>query len=194
MRKVVIYGGAFSPPHLGHASVIEAVLRLFPCDEIWIMPSADRHDKKMSASGDHRVKMWQIMLKELFWEPKIPIKLSSVELERGKKTSTYETHLELKNKFSDNEFNFIIGSDILNDLPNWINGEKILKEVRFIAMKKPNGDIPEKLPKYITALDDVVWDNVSSTFLRKLISSGYSGIPYLTKGVAEYIQKNNLYK
>ena len=81
MKKIALYGGAFSPPHLGHASVIEAILRLFPCDEIWVMPSADRHDKIVSASGEHRIKMLELMITELFPEYILPILLS--EQNRG---------------------------------------------------------------------------------------------------------------
>ena len=74
--RVALYGGAFSPPHLGHASLIEAILRLFPCDEIWVMPSADRHDKKISAPGKSRIEMLEILIQELFPNSKIPILIS----------------------------------------------------------------------------------------------------------------------
>ena len=44
--RVALYGGAFSPPHLGHASLIEAILRLFPCDEIWIISTRPQGYRK----------------------------------------------------------------------------------------------------------------------------------------------------
>ena len=64
-KKIVIYGGAFNPPHIGHAIAIENVLRLFPCDEIWVMPTADRHDKKIKVDGVHRVQMLNLMVQEI---------------------------------------------------------------------------------------------------------------------------------
>jgi|SRR3989344_4400139 len=187
--RVALYGGAFSPPHLGHASVVEAVLRLFNCDEIWVMPSADRHDKKVTISGKHRLKMLEIMLAELFPKPKVPLLVSDFELMLNKPTVTYETLKLLKEKFPDHEFHFVIGSENLRDIETkWINGKKLFQEVSFIAIKNPLVQLPNKLPSHLTMINDVVWLNISSTFIRNLIAQGHSGLPYLTWGVAEYIK------
>ena len=205
MKIIALYGGAFSPPHLGHASVIEALLRLFTteflgrlkhgqetipsCDEIWIMPSADRHDKTVTASRKHRVKMLKIMIAELFPKPKIPILISDFELRLNKPTVTYETLKLLKEKYSNHGFHFVIGSENLGVIETkWVNGKKLFQEADFIAIKNPLVPLPNKPPPHIIIIDDVVWSDISSTFIRKLIAQGYSGLPYLTKGVAEYIK------
>lgn len=187
--KIALYGGSFSPPHLGHASVIEALLRLFPCDEIWVMPSADRHDKTVTASEEHRVKMLEIMIAELFPKPKIPILVSDFELRLNKPTVTYETLKLLKGKYPNHKFHFVIGSENLGAIETkWLNGKKLFQEASFIAIKNPLVPLPDKLPPYITIIDDAAWSDISSTFIRKLLAQGYSGLPYLTKGVSEYIK------
>ena len=189
MKIIALYGGAFSPPHLGHASVIEALLRLFGGDAIWVMPSADRHDKKVTISGKHRLKMLEIMIAELFPKPKIPLLVSDFELMLNKPTVTYETLKLLKNKFPNHEFHFVIGSENLEDIEtNWINGKKLFQETNFVAIKNPLIQMPDKLPPHITIINDVVWSNISSTFIRNLIAQGHSGLPYLTRGVSEYIK------
>ncbi len=189
-KKIAIYGGAFSPPHIGHASVIEAVLRLFPCDEIWIMPSADRHDKTITTSGEHRVKMLEIMIAELFPKPKIPILISDFELSLNKPTVTYRTLELLKENYPNHEFHFVIGSENLGIIETkWVNGKKLFQEASFIAIKNPLFPLPDKLPPHITMIDDIAWSDISSTFVRKLLTQGYSGLPYLTKEVAEYIKR-----
>ncbi|MBI2064577.1 MAG: nicotinate (nicotinamide) nucleotide adenylyltransferase [Candidatus Yanofskybacteria bacterium] len=194
-KKVALYGGSFSPPHLGHASVIEALLRLFPCDEIWVMLSADRKDKQITADGKNRIKMLELMINELFPDAKIPILISDFELKLNKPTATYETLRLLKEKYPDHTFNFVLGSDNLRIIETeWVNGERLFQEADFLALKNPLIPLPKKLPPHITILNDVAWTNISSTFVRKLIAQGHSGIPYLTKGVAEYIKSNSLYK
>lgn len=193
--RVAIYGGAFSPPHIGHASVIEAILRLFPCDEIWLMPSNDRHDKKVSASAEHRLKMLELMISKLFPNSKIPILISDIEVKRNKPTTTFETKTELETKFPDHKFHFVMGSELLGDIEKkWIRGKELYEEMNFVAIKKPYSTLPERLPTHLTLLEDIVWFNVSSTFVRKLISEGYSAVPYLPKSVSDYIVKNNFYK
>lgn len=195
MKRITLYGGTFSPPHLGHASVIEALLRLFPCDEIWVMPSADRHDKKASALGKHRFKMLEIMVNELFPKPKIPIIISDFELKMDEPTVTYETLKALKEKYPDHEFHFVLGSENLDRIETgWVEGKKLFREAHFVAVKNPCAPLPEKLPPHLTVLDDIVWSDISSTFIRKLLAQGHSGIPYLTKGVVKYIRENELYK
>lgn len=193
MKKIVLYGGTFSPPHIGHASVVESLARLFPCDEIWVLLSADRHDKKATISGEHRVKMWEIMIKELFADSRVPIKISTIELERGKPTETYETKLELEKKYPNHEFHLAIGADLVRDILYWRNGEKLFHEMNFIVINKPYAELLDVLPPKITFID-TVWVNVSSTFVRDLAAKGHSGIPYITPSVARYIKENKLYK
>lgn len=190
-KQIALYGGTFSPPHLGHASIIEALLRLFPCDEIWIMPSANRHDKTATASGEHRTKMLEIMIAELFPKPKIPILISDFELRLNKPTETYETLKLLKEKYPNNDFHFVIGSENLGVIETkWINGKKLFQEAGFIAIKNPLVPLPDKLPPHVTIIYDIAWSSVSSTFIRKLLAQGYSGLPYLTKRVVKYIKDN----
>src|SRR3989344_4911801 len=192
-KQIALYGGTFSPPHLGHASVVEALLRLFTCDEIWIMPSTDRRDKSVSIAAEHRIKMLKIMIAELFPKLKIPILISDFELRLKKPTVTYKTLKLLKEKYSNHGFHFVIGSENLGVIETkWVNGKKLFQEADFIAIKNPLVSLPNKLPSRITIIDDVAWSDISSTFVRKLLAQGYSGLPYLTKGVAEYIAESKI--
>jgi nicotinate-nucleotide adenylyltransferase len=194
MKKIALYGGAFSPPHLGHASVIKALLSLFLCDEIWIMPSADRHDKKVSAPGEHRLNMLELMITELFPNPKIPIVISDFELKINEPTVTHKTLGLLRDKYPDHQFYFVLGSENLKDIKTkWIDGDKLFKETEFIALKDPSTALPDELPPHITIID-ITWHNISSTFIRQLLLQGDSAISFISKTVSEYIEKNNLYK
>src|SRR3989344_3593256 len=95
-KKIVIYGGSFNPPHIGHAIAIEAVLRNFKCDEIWVMPSAERKDKHIGTPGKHRIKMLEMLIGEYFRTSKIPVKISDLEIKRPGLTTTYDTKTELE--------------------------------------------------------------------------------------------------
>lgn len=204
-KRVVIYGGSFNPPHIGHMTAIEAVLRNFPCDEIWAMPSSERLDKKIGVSGKHRVNMLKIALKEHF-PPKSRkagfrraepvIKISTLELDRAGPTTTYDTLTELKKLHPRYKFYFLIGSELLWDIRyKWVNGEKLWKSCYFLAIRKPSAKVPPKLPPNIKTIDkDIVWVNISSTLIRSFIKKGYSGIPYIHPRVAYYIKKHNLYR
>lgn len=197
-KKVVIYGGAFNPPHIGHAAAIETIIRLFPCDEIWVMPSADRHDKQISISGEDRLNMLRIMVAEAFPDSKIPVAVSDVEIRRGTMTTTLDTKIQLEQRHPDHEFHWMFGSDVVGDIKDkWLKGRDFFETANFIVTKRAGAQIPKDLPKNtILLIDKHTADiEISSTFVRRLLARGYSGMPYIaTPGVAEYIKQNRLYK
>jgi nicotinate-nucleotide adenylyltransferase len=196
-KKIVIYGGAFNPPHIGHTIAIENILRFFPCDEVWVVPSADRHDKQISVSGDDRLKMFNIMIDEIFPDSKVPILISDVELKRGIMTTTLDTKLELEKKHPEHQFFFQMGSDVIGDIKSgWLKGRELFETANFIVTKRLGSSLPKELPKNSVILGDkqVISIDISSTLIRRLLARGYSGMPYITKGVAEYIKENKLYK
>jgi len=195
-KKIVIYGGSFNPPHIGHAIAIEAVLRNFECDEIWIMPSSERKDKHIGTPGKHRVKMLNILIREFSGRSAVPVKISMLELDRPGLTTTYDTKIELEKKYPGNKFYFLIGSELLwNIRYDWIKGNELWNNANFLAIRKPETEVPDKLPPNIKLVDkDIVWVNISSTIIRNFIKKGYSGIPYLLPKISAYIKKNGLYK
>ncbi|MBI5732411.1 nicotinate (nicotinamide) nucleotide adenylyltransferase [Candidatus Jorgensenbacteria bacterium] len=195
-RKIVVYGGAFNPPHIGHAAAIETTLRLFDCDEFWMMPSADRRDKNICVPGKDRMKMCELMIQELFPSVHMPITISSLEINRGRETVTYETKQEIESKYPDAEFYFLIGSENLPDIiPKWVRGRELYQSARFLIKKRHINDSFEKLPPHAKVLDEeAVIIDVSSTFVRQLLSIGMSAMPYITPAVAAYIKERRLYQ
>lgn len=194
-KKIVIFGGAFSPPHLGHAIVIETIMRLVKCDEVWVMPSYDRHDKTITYSGKDRMIMLKIMIKELFPKASVPIKISSFEVDQKVLTLTYDTKLELEKKYPNNDFYFMVGGDVVGDIKDkWIKGRELYEEANFIVLRRYSVEMPLNLPKnFKIHNEEVISNEISSTFIRGIIKNGRSGVPYITIGVAEYIKKKKLY-
>ncbi len=194
-KKIVIYGGAFNPPHVGHAAVIETAIRLFLCDELWIMPTANRRDKITRTKGVHRIRMLKIMKRELFSSFRTPIKISNLELNRPRLTTTYDTKLELENAYPQYEFYFLLGSDIVGDIEKkWVDGKKLFQNGKFIVFKRSSNDVLKKMPPQTVVLEkDVTCLEFSSTFIRNLLKRGDVGTPYISPGVARYIKENKLY-
>ncbi len=195
-KKIVIYGGSFNPPHPGHADTIKAILRFFPCDEIWIMPSSERSDKKIKISGKHRVQMLRLMIKKMFPRPEMPIKISAMELERPKLTTTLETKLELEQKYPDYQFYFLIGSELVKDIETrWVHGKELYRSANFLVLLRKHAPLENNLPKNFVILSrDVVGSDLSSTFIRNLIAQEKSAAPYLMPEIAEYIKRHRLYQ
>ncbi|TSC82322.1 MAG: putative nicotinate-nucleotide adenylyltransferase [Parcubacteria group bacterium Gr01-1014_19] len=195
-KKIVIYGGAFNPPHLGHAAVLDLLLKNFPCDEVWIVPSASRKDKQIGVAGKDRKNMLEELLKHSFSGIKTPIILSDLEINRDRPTVTYETKTELESLHPGNEFHFLIGSDSAAEIEEkWVRGPELFSEARFVIVGRPKFKIPEKLPHYssvVGALPDSL--DMSSTLVREKIAKGEYVGQYLPPAVEQYIKERNLYK
>ena len=63
MSDVIIYGGAFNPPTIGHLKIIEYLVNKFPNNKIIILPTNNFYKSKDIVSFDHRKKMLEIMCK-----------------------------------------------------------------------------------------------------------------------------------
>ncbi len=196
MEKIVIFGGAFNPPHIGHAKAIELVLDNFSADEIWVMPSADRRDKVVGTDGMHRVEMLRAMVRELFPLPKIPVSVSDLEIKRPGLTTTYATKQELETYYPDSEFCFVVGADSAATIKNtWVNGKELFETGKFIILERPGFEMPEELPPHSTVIPrDISARDISSTKIREIIAAGGKADAFLAKSVAEYIRKNKLYR
>ena len=195
-KKIIIYSGAFNPPHLGHAIMLEITARAFPCDEVWIMPTANRRDKKIGVAGIHRVRMLKIMQKKILHPPRVRFKISHLELDRPRLTATYETKRELERLYPNYEFYFLVGSDIVGDIEKkWVQGKKLFKTGKFIIFKRYLHALPKKLPPQSIVLEKESRDlDFSSTSIRDLLKQKHSGVPYITPEVARYIKKHKLYQ
>ena len=62
---IYIFGGAFDPPHVGHTSIVKAILHYKNPEKIIIIPSSVRNDKSYAVSDDHRLAMLDIFCDEL---------------------------------------------------------------------------------------------------------------------------------
>jgi len=90
--KLILFGGSFDPPHLGHLKIIENCCG--ECDKLILMPSAHSPLKKNPpiAQAKHRIKMLEILTHELNY----PIQIDNWEISQPEPNYTYFTiqHLQ----------------------------------------------------------------------------------------------------
>ncbi len=195
-RKIVIYGGSFNPPHMGHVAAIEAIQKFFLCDEIWVMPSGDREDKTIGTNAAHRIKMLEELIREFFSDSDIPILVSELEVGRAGFTTTYDTKLQLESDYPNAEFYFFVGSDIISDIESkWVKGRELFKSSNFLVIQRSDIPLPKKLSSNVIVLStEITTPDISSTFVRSLLSEGKSASLHIPDSVAKYIQRNGLYR
>ena len=185
--KIGLYGGSFNPVHNAHVFVVESILKRNLVDEIWIIPCKDHPFAKDLAPLEKRFRML-----ELAFQNFENVKISDVENKIPGKSYTLDTIKFLKKNNPNDEFYFIIGTDILYEFKKWHNYPNLLKEIKFIIHSRPGFEF-KKIPEM-----DFIFINesesLSSTKVRELVKKGLSISNIVPNEVERYIYKNHLYK
>lgn len=188
-KKVLIFGGTFSPPTKAHSGLINKAISLEKYDEIWVMPCRDRTDKKASSNETDRLNMVKRLVQDEF--PDKNVIVSDFEYNLPQPTMTYLTHKALIRNFPNIEFTHFIGEDSLITMPNWEFGEELLKELNWLIAPR-GSDKPRIYPlnySYIVYEDT----GLSSTKVRNMIKISKPINNLVNKSVLEYIERRKLY-
>ncbi|MBE6599923.1 MAG: nicotinate (nicotinamide) nucleotide adenylyltransferase [Ruminococcaceae bacterium] len=197
--KTGIFGGTFSPPHIGHIGAARAFSEQMGLDELLIIPTAIPPHKTVGY-GDNpiaRLRMCKIAFSDIK-----NVQISDMEIKRGGKSYTVLTLRELARE--GRELYLLCGTDMLLTLDTWFCAEEIFSLCTPVGIRRENDSeagelLRKKLAEYkdkfssdITMIDaDAI--NISSSELRELIASGKPTENYLTPEILHYIKENGLY-
>ena len=199
MRKIAIYGGSFNPPHIGHLNAARSFFRQTGADELIIIPSFIPPHKECIdfASAEDRLNMCRLNFQGIEGTS-----VSDIEISRGGKSYTYIT-LE---KFyrPDTELYFLVGTDMLLTLDEWMHPEKILKYAILCYVRREADEaISDKISDSISSLElkygckimkiNAEVNEISSTEIRDAIKRGLDTSSYILPEVFDYILKNRVY-
>ncbi len=131
--KIGIYGGSFSPPHMGHLRAARTFFDVAGLDKLIIMPAGSAPNKKgvSTASPQHRLEMARIAFGTL----DIDCEVSDFEVSRGGVSYTIDT---LEHFAMQSELSFLMGSDMFLSLESWRRFEDILKITEIVCVRREN--------------------------------------------------------
>ena len=197
--RLGIYGGTFSPPHLGHVCAASSFVRGAALDKLIIMPDFIPPHKSNFGNvlPEDRLEMCRIAFAD------VPCaEVSNFEILRGGKSYTYLT-LQAFAK-NDVELFFLCGTDMLLTLDTWKCPE-IIFDLATICYVRRESDarndvlIREKIAEFekrfgarIIELEHEVIE-ASSTDLRFDIEGGGLDLEKLPLGVKHYVLERGLY-
>ncbi len=142
MKKVAIFGGTFDPVHLGHLAMAKQVLHQ-GIQEVWFMPARQTPLKDRPLTDySIRVKMIRRAI-----APYRKMFLSTLENELPVPSYTIQTVRELKKRFPQNEFYWILGQDQVAQLDRWKSIQELKQEVHFLCLARAGASVvnPEKI-------------------------------------------------
>jgi len=186
--ELILFGGSFDPPHLGHLKIIEKCCG--ESDKIILMPSAHSPLKKNPpiAEARHRIKMLEILIQE----SKYPIQIDNWEINQAEPNHTFLTIQHLQNEHPNSSISLVVGADQLQQFQQWENYKDIMKSVHIIGFNRINYDVASVVGMNLTWIKDFKMD-ISSTEIREKIAKGKDVGSKVPQPVWDYIQNNNLY-
>lgn len=199
-KRLGIFGGTFSPPHIGHLEAAKAFVSELSLDSLLIIPTFIPPHKEMhEIDPSHRLNMTHLAFSSLE-----KVTVSPYELDKKGISYTFGT---LEHFYSpDTEIFFLCGTDMFLTLDEWKNPSRIF-ELATIALALREDADKELLNKIYEAKKRFEKDfsariillentpiEVSSSELRALINGGKDASKYLLPEVYTYIKENGLYK
>ncbi|MBL8920657.1 MAG: nicotinate (nicotinamide) nucleotide adenylyltransferase [Myxococcaceae bacterium] len=179
-RRVALLGGSFNPPHVGHLMAALYVRATRPVDEVWLVPSFNHPFGKDLASFDDRVAMCELMGADCGdW-----FRVSRAEAEVGGEGRTIELLEWLLPRHPDTRFEFVIGSDILNDLPKWRAWDRIQELVDVLVLHRAGYPSPQAVGPPMA--------EVSSTEIRQLLAEGRRPEHLVPRRVLDHLASRQL--
>lgn len=194
-----ILGGTFDPPHVGHLVLgEEARLQLGLNRVLWVPAGVPwRKAERVVSPVEDRVEMVRRAI-----AGNAAFELCTVEAERPGPSYMVETLAALKERHADSKLVLIVGSDALQDLPNWSEAQRLVSMVG-LAVAGRSDDAEELLSVAENALrgvsERVAWIDmprieISSTELRRRVAEGRGARYLVPDAVAAYIEERGLYR
>lgn len=193
-KKVGIFCGSFNPVHNGHVALADYIARNSDLDEVWLVVSPLNPLKRTIADtlapNEQRLDMVRLALRScerLF--------ASDIEFSLPLPNYTINTLNALKSKYPETDFSLIIGADNLALFERWKDSDVIMSNFDMLVYPRPGVDLDSLMQKYpkVRVLENAPLHDVSSTEIRRRISSGESVSGLVNPEVEKYIRDNNLY-
>ena len=188
--KIGLYFGSFNPIHIGHLIITNHILNETRLKKVWFVISPQNPFKQKSSLLNEYDRLH---LARLSVDSDKRIAVSDIEFNLPRPSYSIDTLTYLNEKYPENEFSIIMGSDSFKNLDKWKNYEKITKDYLIYVYKREGFEINNSILANIIVLEAPILQ-ISATYIRQHIKEGKS-IRYLVpENVREEIESRKFYK
>ncbi|MFO0572455.1 MAG: nicotinate-nicotinamide nucleotide adenylyltransferase [Polyangia bacterium] len=221
--RIALFGGSFDPPHVGHQLACQYVLLTHPVDEVWLVPVFRHAFDKRSAPYAHRVALCRIAAAAIGGcsargEPRVRVctieeELFEEERRRGGSgpgpgpSYTLNTVRALKQRHPDDEFQMIIGTDLIKERERWYRWPELATELPFLVIGRDPGRDPGRDGEGSAApvgpvppgrdaqhAEPLLLPAISSTEVRERLRAGARPAGWVATAILDYIEQHGLYR
>lgn len=200
--RLGIFGGTFDPVHYGHLLLAECCREQCRLDAVWFLPAAVPPHKQQ---WELTPAVARIEMLELAISGNPALAVCRLETDRGGVNYTVNTLSHLHEEDDRRELFFLLGADMLRDLPRWRQPERICELCLPVAVRRAgeppldfdalSGIAPpdrvEQMRQHQVEMPEI---GISGTDIRRNVAAARS-IRYRTpRAVEKYIETHGLYR
>ena len=201
-KRIGLFFGSFNPIHNGHLMVANFLAEFGELDQVWLVisPLNPLNNENELLADYHRRELLNRAIGDY---PKF--RVSTVEFNLPKPSYTIDTLAFLAEKYPENQFSLIMGSDLLTDFHRWKNYEEILAYYQILVYPRPDKG-PLSIPNSsithfehqnhpsVKLVGSAPMIEISSSFIRKSIKLKKDIRFFMPDQVWQYIDEMHFYK
>ena len=184
-KSIALFGTSADPPTIGHKKILEELSKIYAFTISYV---SNNPQKKHIEDISIRSHLLKTLIDDLD-NPRILFnqKISS--------QWAVESIKKCKEIYNFNNLDFVIGSDLIQDIFCWKNFEKIIKEVSFFIILREGYPVESNTLKMLETynvkfkISSIKIPNISSSKFR--LNFNYSNLP---PSLIDFVKKNNLYE
>ena len=186
---IIVMGGSFNPPTIAHQRLLLGAVNTLGAHKGIFFPSSHAYVKTKMKRAKHpeetlveamRLKMLNVMAED---DPRLLV--DDLEYHRKGKGYTYETMLEVQEKYPDATLYFLAGGDKVDIFPRWHRINEFLERFHIIVVRR-DGEDPEaaieannflrshKDKFHVIEVPEGI-DGISSSAIRDKLREGHPG-------------------
>ncbi len=195
--RIALFGTSADPPHLGHQSILLWLSAHF--DQVVVWAADNPYKERQSPIGD-RAQMLRLLIETP------PISNATDNISVNQQLSdrySIRSILRTRKIWPEAELSFVVGADLLAQLPHWYQAEAIFEQVKLLVFPRPGYPLEESALARLRSLatveiahPSIQYDVSSSTYRQTRCNSGRQLDPSfatLPPVIRDYITEHDLY-
>lgn len=198
-QRIGIFGGTFDPPHIGHLILAAEARAQLALDRVlWVLTPVPPHKTRQQVSQlDRRLELLEAALGD-----DLGFEISRVDIDREPPHFAVDTVKLLHGQYPGAVLVYLMGSDSLDDLPEWHSPQEFVQQCDEIGIMCRPGWEPDlgTLEKLLPGLTSRIRKleapllEISSSRLRHKIAAGGAYRYYFPAAVYALIERKQLYR
>jgi nicotinate-nucleotide adenylyltransferase len=184
-QSIALFGTSADPPTIGHKKILEELSKIYSFTISYVSNNPNKKHKEDISIRSHLMKtlIEDLNNPKILFNQSVSSKWAVESIKKCKKI------YELKN------LDFVIGSDLIQDIFCWKNFDEIAEEVSFFIILREGYPVESITLKMLEThnvkfrISTIKIPNISSSKFR--LNFNYSNLP---NSLIDFVKKNNLYE